>query len=216
MDEFIAHAQTRRYPAGHLLFCKGDPGDKLFAILSGQVRISALSEFGQEVILNILGPGEIFGEIALLDGKDRTANASTIGDCELVTIGRGDFLSFLAHHPEVNQRMLEVLCARLRWVSESYEDVVFRRLPHRLARKILFLTEHFGEAGKGAVRISVPLSQQELGNMIGATRESINKQLRQWVRAGLVTYADGHISVLNSTEISRIAKREDEADGDPP
>ena len=111
---------------------------------------------------------------------------------------------------------LRVLCARLRWVSESYEDVVFRRLPHRLARKILFLTEHFGEAGKGAVRISVPLSQQELGNMIGATRESINKQLRQWVRAGLVTYADGHISVLNSTEISRIAEREDEADGDPP
>ena len=106
--------------------------------------------------------------------------------------------------------MLEVLCARLRWVSESYEDVVFRRLPHRLARKILFLAENFGEAGKGTVRISVPLSQQELGNMIGVTRESINKQLRQWAHAGLVAYADGHISVLNSTEISRIAKRDDE------
>jgi len=206
MDDFIAHAQIQRYPAGYLLFSKGDPGDSLFAILSGQVRIGALSELGKEVILNILGPGEIFGEIALLDGKDRTASASTIGDCELVTIARGDFLSFLARHPHVTQRMLEVLCARLRWVSESYEDVVFRRLPHRLARKILFLAENFGEVDNGVVRISMSLSQQELANMTGATRESINKLMRRWEGAGLVSYEHGHISVLDSARLNRIAE----------
>jgi CRP/FNR family cyclic AMP-dependent transcriptional regulator len=206
MDEFIARAQTRNYPAGHMLFSKGDPGDSLFTILSGQVRISVLSEAGKEVILNILGSGEIFGEIALLDGNARTASASTIGDCELVTISRQDFLSFLARHPQVNQRLLEVLCARLRWVSTSYEDLLFLRLPHRLARKVLFLAENFGESDQGAIRTSVPLSQQELANMTGATRESINKLMRQWERGGIVAYKEGHISILDLRELSRIAE----------
>jgi CRP-like cAMP-binding protein len=214
MDEVLQHAHTQRLAPNQLLFAKGDPGDGLFAVLSGQIKISTLSESGKEVVLNILGPGEIFGEIALLDGKARTANAHAIGASELLVLPRLDFLRFLERHPQVNRRLLEVLCARLRWVSESYEDVVFKRLANRLAKKLAVLAEHFGEAGEGGgVTIALPLPQQELANMVGATRESVNKQMRLWEDAGLIAYDQGRITVLDLARLAEIAESEEDEAG---
>jgi len=217
MDEVLRHARTRRLQPDQLLFAKGDPGDGLLVVLSGQIKISTLSEAGKEVILNILGPGEIFGEIALLDGKERTANAHAIGACELLVLPRPDFMRFLERHPQVNRRLLEVLCARLRWVSESYEDVVFKRLPNRLAKKLVLLAEHFGEACEDGRRIALQLPQQELAKMVGATRESANKHMRLWEDAGLIAYRQGYITVLDLARLAEIAKsEEDDAATDSP
>jgi CRP-like cAMP-binding protein len=209
MDELMRLVHVKHLPPDHLLFQKGDPGDSLFAVLSGQIKISTLSEFGKEVILNILGPGEIFGEIALLDGKERTADASTIGPSELLFIARPNFMRFLEGHPRVALRLLDVLCSRIRWVSESYEDVVFKRLPSRLAKKSVLLAGHFGEVRGDGVSITLRLPQQELANMVGATRESVNKQMRLWEDAGLITYQHGHITVLNLARLSEIAESDE-------
>jgi CRP-like cAMP-binding protein len=217
MDEALQHAHIRRLPSSHLLFEKGDPGDGLFAILNGQIKISTLSESGKEVILNILGPGEILGEIALLDGKERTANAHAIETCELLVLPRPDFMRFLERHPQVALGLLEILCARLRWVSESYEDVVFKRLPNRFAKKLVLLVEHFGEACEDGMKITLQLPQQELASMVGATRESVNKQMRLWEDAGLIAYQHGRITVLDQARLSEIAgSEEDQAISDLP
>jgi CRP-like cAMP-binding protein len=222
LDEVLQYARTHSLAPSQELFAKGDPGDGLFAVLSGQIKISTLSESGKEVVLNILGPGEIFGEIALLDGKARTANAHAIGASELLVLPRPDFLRFLERHPQVSWRLLDVLCARLRWVSESYEDVVFKRLANRLAKKLVVLAEHFGEtgeegqagdgdaAGSGGRRIALPLPQQELANIVGATRESVNKQMRLWEDTGLIAYDQGRITVLDLARLAEIAESEED------
>ncbi len=145
----------------------------------------------------------------MLDGKERTADASAIGPSELLFIARPNFMRFLEGHPRVALRLLDVLCSRIRWVSESYEDVVFKRLPNRLAKKLVLLAETFGEARDGGIRIGLRLPQQELANMVGATRESINKQTRTWEAAGLITYQHGHITVLNLARLSEIAESEE-------
>ena len=209
MDELMRLVHVERLPPDHLLFQKGDPGDSLFAVLSGQIKISTRSKVGKEIILNFLGPGEIFGEIALLDGRERTADASTIAPSELLFITRPNFMSFLKDHPQVALRLLDVLCSRIRWVSESYEDVIFKRLPNRLAKKSVLLAGHFGEARGGGVSITLHLTQQALANMVGATRESVNKQMRLWEDEGLITYQDGHITILNLARLSEIAESDE-------
>jgi CRP/FNR family cyclic AMP-dependent transcriptional regulator len=195
LDELLKFAKLRRARAGEVLFQKGDPGDGLLAILKGRIRISTLSEEGKEVVLNILGPGELFGEIALIDGKERSADASVMENAELVVIDARDFTPFLAARPELATRLLVFLCQRIRWVSNLYEDAIFRHLPARLAKHLLWLSTSFGTRTDAGTRINIKLSQQDLGNLMGTTRESVNKQMRQWTTDGLITVDRGYITV---------------------
>ena len=195
LDQLLQFAKLRRARAGEVLFQKGDAGDGLMAIMKGRIRISTLSEDGKEVVLNILGRGELFGEIALIDGKERSADASVIEDAELVVIDARDFMPFLAARPELATRLLVLLCQRIRWVSNLYEDAVFRHLPARLAKHLLWLADSFGSDTKAGKRIGIKLSQQDLGNLMGTTRESVNKQMRQWIDDGLVTVERGYITI---------------------
>jgi len=195
LDQILAFARTRRYGTGEILFQKGDPGDGLLAILGGRIRISALSEDGREVVFNLLGPGDLFGEIALLDGKERTANATAVEPSELLVIGRSDFMPFIQSRPDLCTRLLAVLCERVRWVSDLYEDAVFLNLPARLAKRLLRLAATNGERTAAGTRITIKLSQQELGNYMGTTRESINKHLRAWQNDGIIAIERGHIVI---------------------
>jgi len=195
LDQLLKFAKLRRARAGEVLFQKGDPGDGLLGILKGRIRISTLSEEGKEVVLNILGPGELFGEIALIDGKERSADASVMEDAELVVIDVRDFMPFLSSRPELATRLLVFLCQRIRWVSNLYEDAIFRHLPARLAKHLLWLSESFGARTEAGTRINIKLSQQDLGNLMGTTRESVNKQMRQWTADGLITVERGYITI---------------------
>ena len=187
LDDLLGHAQFRRYKRGESLFRKGDPGDALLAVILGKIRISTLSAKGQEVVLNMLGPGDVFGEIAFLDGKPRTADAAVVEDTGLLTLERKSFLPYLEENPKVAIKLLGVLCERLRWVSDSFEDIVFLELPARLAKRLLRLTENFGHQEPSGLRIDLKLSQQELGHMTGVTREAVNKVLRIWEKEGILT-----------------------------
>jgi CRP/FNR family transcriptional regulator, cyclic AMP receptor protein len=177
-------------------------------VLAGQVRISSPSPDGREIVLNMINAGEVFGEIALLDGKDRTADAVAQTDCELLVIERRSFVPFLTSNPEVALRLLAVLCDRLRRTTEQVEDMLFRDLPSRLAKKLLNLAAASDERTAGGARIATRLSQREIGTMVGMSRESVNKQLRQWQLDGIVASEQGCILLIDERALQNLAEPE--------
>lgn len=203
-------AQTRRYQTNGSVFMKGDPGNSMMAVLSGRVRICAYSAGGREVVLNVIGPGEVFGEIAMIDGGERTADAFAMEPTELLVLKRRDFMPFLERNPQVCVRLLEVMCRRLRWTSEQLEDVNFLDLRSRLAKRLLYLADHHGEgtaaaggSGTGA-GVGVRISQHMLASMIGTSREAVNKQLRFWEEEGVIDVRRGAITVLKRDRLQSI------------
>jgi CRP-like cAMP-binding protein len=201
-----AYAATRLVPADTTLFSKGDPGDALYAVCTGTVKITVPSVDGREAMFNLLHSGEIFGEIALLDGQPRTADAVTMTDCELMVIERRDFMAFVHSEPKVALKLIELLCARLRWASEHFEEVVFLNLPTRLARTLLRLEERDGEP---ALQQKVAVTQQQLSLMLGVTRESINKQLSAWGKRNWIRLERGGIVVLARDSLQAVAARQE-------
>jgi CRP/FNR family cyclic AMP-dependent transcriptional regulator len=202
LRRLCAYAKTRKVRRGTTIFAKGDPGTALFAVRNGIVKISAPSPDGREAVFNLLHADEIFGEIALLDGQSRTADAIAVTDCELMAINRRDFLAFVQDEPKVALRLIELLCARLRFASEHLEEVVFMGLPARLARTLLRLAED-GNAPAQDKKLSI--TQRDISQMMGTTRESINKQLRAWAKNGWVEMRRGSIIVLNPQALGAVA-----------
>lgn len=204
MEELLSLATIEQFGADNVIFHKGDPGDRLYAILSGRVSINTVSREGKEITLNILDPGEVFGEIAVLDGKRRTAGAVAKQPTKLVRIGRAEFLSFLERHPKFSLRVIEVLCERLRWTSDIIEDAVFLDIPRRLAKRLLILIERQGQPVEGGVKIDMKLSQEDLGHMVGATRESVNKGIRALIQSAVISHDGGYIIVHDIDFLERL------------
>ncbi len=204
-DQLLALGVERRFNDGQLIFQRGDPGNSMMLALHGQVRISILSEEGKELVFNTIQPGECFGEIALLDGQPRSADATAVGPCVLFTLARTDFIPFLQRHPQTMLSLLAVLCERLRTTSMFMERLVFQNLPARLARLLLNLAETHGTPVPAGIRIAHKISQQEIGNLIAASRESVNKQLRTWRSGRLLTVEQGCLILLQPTALDRLA-----------
>jgi CRP-like cAMP-binding protein len=202
LEQLVSYARTRRVPAGTTLFSKGDPGTELFAVSAGTVKISVPAPDGREAMFNLLHPGEIFGEIALLDGRPRTADAMAMTDCELTVIERRDFLAFVLGEPNVALQLISLLCERLRIASAHHEEVVFLDLPTRLARILLQLADQ-NEAGAEEPKLKI--TQLEISQMLGLTRESVNKQLRAWAKRGLIALERGGIVVYRLAALAAIA-----------
>jgi CRP/FNR family transcriptional regulator, cyclic AMP receptor protein len=190
IGQLLAHARIETFRPRQQVFQKGAPGLGLLAVLKGKVRISSVGPDGNQVVLNIIDQGQVFGEIALLDGKDRTADAVAMGECELLAIDRRDFVPFVRANPEVALRLLSVMCERLRRTTEQVEDMIFLDAPHRLAKKLLQLVD-------AEAKPAITMSQRELGNMIGLSRESINKQLKAWQQEGVLAIEQGTITILD-------------------
>jgi CRP-like cAMP-binding protein len=199
------YAQPVRHAADEVIFQHGDPGDSMMAVVRGRVKICRYSLDGKELVLNIIKPGEVFGEIALLDGEPRTADAVAMETCDLLILRRGDFLPYLERHPHVAQRVIGVLCQRLRRTSSHFEDSMFLEAPARLARALLHLAEILGVAAKGGVCIDIRLSQQQLGAIVGLTRESVNKWLGEWQRAGWIAVKQGYVTLLDASALAGLA-----------
>lgn len=204
-DRLVKFAKTKRVEARETVFCKADAGQQMFAIISGRVKMSTLSEDGKEMVFGILGPGEIFGEISLLDGKERTATITAIEPSELLVIERRDFIPFLEKYPEVAIRLLAVLALRLRMTDELFEDTLFRNLPSRLAKKLLTLAKHYGRETGSGTEIGLKLSQTEIGSLVGTSRESVNKQMRSWEHDGLIVCKKGYITIRRPRELEALS-----------
>jgi CRP/FNR family cyclic AMP-dependent transcriptional regulator len=203
-------ARPRRIGSGTTLFVKGDPGTALFAVVSGTVKITVPSIDGREVTFNLLHAGDIFGEIALLDGQPRTADAIAATDCELMVIERRDFLGFVHGEPKVAMQLIELLCARLRVACAQMEEVVFLNLPARLARLLLRLLE---ENAAAADKNKLSITQQDISGILGTTRESVNKHLQIWARRGVIALKRGTILVLVPRALAALVSGDDDGNG---
>lgn len=189
---------------GEVIFRIGSPGDIMMAVVTGTVRIVATSPQGKEIVLGDLKAGEVFGEIALLDGGERSADAVALTKCELLALERRDLMAALQRNPEACLRLLEVVCKRLRETDERITEIAFFELPVRLA-KVLLRTAAAPGAAARAANPKVALSQRELGNMIGGTRESVNRCLRDWQRRGIIRLAKGWIILEDTAALTELA-----------
>ena len=200
VERLVLHALTRKVKRGTLLFRKGDAGRNLYAVCAGAVRVSAPSDQGKDAIFNLIVPGEIFGEVAFLDGGPRTADAVMIESGELMVVERRDFLPLLQDYPELALRLLEVLCGRLRRTSQQVEDIVFLGLEPRLAKALLHLYDH--SSFKASQKFKV--TQRDISQLIGASRESVNKQLRSWERRKWLKLKRGGLAILAPDVLRRL------------
>lgn len=179
--QLAARAVFSRLPKGSAVFSKGDRGSNLYVLLTGAIRISAASADGKEGYLYCVFPGDVFGEVGMLDGKQRTTDAVAMEASEMIAIERRDFLPVLRASPDLAMRLINVLCAHLRKSSEAVEDIACLNLPRRLAKALLSLHE---ESNQPKV---IRITQNHISQMIGATRESTNKQLQVWKRMNILT-----------------------------
>src|ERR1700710_297570 len=211
LDQLCRYAKHTTLKRGAAICSKGYPGNSLFAVVSGTVKISTSSADGRSAIFNLIGAGEIFGEVALLDGLARTADATANTNCEIFVIDRREFLPFVRSQPELAMKFIELLCTRLRWTSDQVEQVILQNLPGRLASALIRLTEKQKAEPKGR---TIAITQQEISEMVGMTRESINKQLRVWAARDRVRLEHGAIVVLDAEPLQALAEAGPGSEGD--
>jgi CRP-like cAMP-binding protein len=206
IDRLAACAVGKSVPHGTSIFAKGDPGSSLFAIRQGKVKITVPSVDGHDPVINSICKGDVFGEIALLDGRPRSADAVADTDCELFVIERRDFLPLMREEPDIAFKMIEILCAKLRRTTEHAESLMFLHLPGRLAKALLGRCELDERTGER----KVAATQKDLGNFIAMSRESTNRQLRIWQEQKWVRLERGAIVILSTEALERIAESDAE------
>lgn len=203
IDTLAGFLRLRRHPKGSIVFHKGDPGTTLYIVQSGEVKLTLSSAGGNEIILALVGSGGFFGELALLDGEARSANAVARIACELLALEREHLLRFLEQRPRAAASLLAALSRRLRRTTELVHEAAFLDVPARLASVLLQLTEARSQPGPDGIVRSPRLTQGELAELIGATRVSINKWLGIYEREGLIRCHKGLVTVLRPEELRR-------------
>jgi CRP-like cAMP-binding protein len=199
--ELAAQAVLRSFGASEPICRLGDPGLSMMAVVTGTVRISLPSMKGKEIILADLPAGELFGEIAMLDGKPRSADATALTKCELLVLERRHVIPFLEKNPAICLKLTEILCARIRRSDERMADIAFLDLPTRLAKVLL------NHPGKTLGPAKLSLLQRELAEMAGGTRENVNRCLREWQRRGIVELKGGWTTILKADELRRFVEQ---------
>jgi CRP/FNR family transcriptional regulator, cyclic AMP receptor protein len=199
----LAFSRTERFSAGQVIFRRGEPGQSMMTVISGRIKISVSSSEGKEAVLAILGRGEVLGEMSLLDGKERSADATAMEAGEALSIHRRDFIPFLERNPAICIRMLAILSNRLRRTSGMVEDRSFLDLPGRLAKTLIDLGKADGTETEDGLRVETHMSQRNFGAMLGASRETINKQLRAWQDEGLILTGRGYVVLVDPRRLAR-------------
>jgi CRP/FNR family transcriptional regulator, cyclic AMP receptor protein len=200
---FLRHTFDR----GEMIFRQGDQGVHLYLVESGRIKITTLAPDGREAFVAIIGPGQVFGELSLFEGQQRTADARTMEPTVLHALAHDDFRPYVAAHPEVAWELLRVLARMVRRQDQAIQDMVFLDVGGRVARRLLDLSNQHGEpAGEGAVRIDVPITQEELAQMVGASRESVNKALGSFMDRGWVTLEGRHYIIADADALQKRLK----------
>lgn len=198
--------RSRRYSKGEVIFHQGDVGTALYILRKGQVNIRLSSDDGKEVILALLDRGDVFGELALLDDEPRSTDAVAREEADLLSLQREDFRKFLDARPQVAMRLLSALSRLVRRVTQLVHDTTFLDARTRLVRVLLELAENQGRPSTEGVVIAHKLTQSELANLCGLTRESTNKWLRFYVREGLLSYEGGQITLVKPERLNQEAE----------
>ncbi|ACQ78870.1 transcriptional regulator, Crp/Fnr family [Beutenbergia cavernae DSM 12333] len=189
---------------GEVLFREGEPGDRLFVIASGKVKLGHTAPDGRENLLAILGPGEIVGELSLYDPGARTATATALAPSNLLELDNPDLVALLEDHPSLARQLLRSLAQRLRRTNNALADLVFSDVPGRVAKALLDLSHRFGRPVPGGIRVPHDLTQEELAQLVGASRETVNKSLAEFSARGWIQL-DGRAVVL--LDVPRLERR---------
>jgi CRP/FNR family cyclic AMP-dependent transcriptional regulator len=198
--------RDRTLPRGEALFAEGDPGDALHVVVDGKVKICRTAPDGRENVVAVLGPGDLLGELSLFDAQPRAASAVAVADTTLATLPDRDFRSWLAEHPAAALVLLEALAVRLRQTNEAMADLVFTDVPGRVAKALLSLAGKFGAVdGDGATRVAHDLTQEELAQLVGASRETVNKALADFAARGWLRVDGKAVVLLDADRLSRRA-----------
>lgn len=187
-----------------VLFHEGDPGDRVYVITEGKVKLGRTSGDGRENLLAVLGPGEMFGELSLFDPGPRNATATAVSEAVLVGLGSDDLGTWLTGRPDVAQQLLRALARRLRRTNETLADLVFSDVPGRVAKAFLDLSERFGRPTEDGLRVAHDLTQEELAQLVGASRETVNKALADFASRGWLRLEARAVILI---DIDRLRKR---------
>lgn len=204
--QVLPFIRAKTYKSGQVIFRRGDPGSSMMVVADGRVKIRSTSVENREVVFNLIERGDVFGEIALVDGHARTADAVAMGRTVLYVLERRDFLPLVRGNPEMAMHLLATLCTRLRRTSEQVEDLVFLAQPARLAKALLWLAKRYGRPSENGLQIDLKLSQRELGTFVGVRRESMNRQLGLWRSQGLLALQQGVITIRDAAAFEVLAE----------
>jgi CRP/FNR family transcriptional regulator, cyclic AMP receptor protein len=199
-----AGVSTVHLNRGERLFSEGDTGDKLYIILSGKIKLTKAAPDGRENLLSVHGPGEMFGELSLFDPIPRTSSASAVTNAELAGVAHEDLRSWLTTRPQVAMHLLQALARRLRRINEVKADLVFTDVPGRVAKALLDLAERFGQPTPAGIQVNHDLTQEELAQLVGASRETVNKALADFAARGWLQLAAKSVLL---TDVDRLRKR---------
>ena len=188
------------------LFAEGDQGDRLYVILEGKITLGRTSSDGRENLLAILGPGEMFGELSLFDPGPRTATATSVGESRLIGLGHQALEPWLLQHPAVAQKLLNALARRLRRTNETLADLVFSDVPGRVAKALLDLSTRFGRPADDGILVAHELTQEELAQLVGASRETVNKALADFAGRGWLRLEARAVVLMDVERLRRRAR----------
>ncbi|MDQ6793340.1 MAG: Crp/Fnr family transcriptional regulator [Chloroflexota bacterium] len=208
LDALGRTMRAQRFKRGEVVFHVGDPGDALFVVTSGAVKITLPSEAGDEAILATLRPGDFFGELALLDGAPRSATAAALEPTDTLVLPRAGFRELVSAQPAIRDALFAALAAELRRLTVHVEELHFLDIAGRLAARLARLSDEQGIAGlDGTIRLDAPLTQTDLASMVGCTRQSVNKLLGLFVSDGLLVLERDAIVVLDVEGLRRASRR---------
>ncbi len=203
LDSSMTSVSIRR---GETLFSEGDEGRELFVVTSGKVKLGRTSPDGRENLLAILGPSQMFGELSLFDPGPRSATATAVNDVELRSLSHEALLPLLGDHPEVARALLHQLAARLRRTNEVVGDLVFSDVPGRVAKALLDLASRFGRKADDGIHVNHDLTQEELAQLVGASRETVNKALADFSARGWLRLEPRSVVIMDIDRLKRRAR----------
>lgn len=205
-ERLIESMTVRECLKGDEIFHEGDRGDSLYVLTTGKVKLGRSSSDGRESLIAVLGPGEMFGELSLFDPGPRLTSATAVNDTRLIALHNKDLRSFIAEHPEVGMQMLAGLARRLRRTNEGMSDLVFTDVPGRVAKALLDLSRRFGQPTEEGTRVNHDLTQEELAQLVGASRETVNKALADFAARGWITLGAKSVTLLVTDRLVRRAR----------
>ena len=191
---------------GEHLFLEGQDGDRLYVVLDGKMKLTRAAADGRENLLSVLGPGEMFGELSLFDPRPRTSSASAVTDVTLAALGHDALRAWLLEHPEASMHMLRQLARRLRRANDVTADLVFTDVPGRVAKNLLDLADRFGQQENDGLHVHHDLTQEELAQLVGASRETVNKALADFAARGWLQISARSVLILDAERLRKRAR----------
>ncbi len=194
------------FPRAHVIFAEGEPGDRLYIIVSGKVKIGRRSGDGRENLLAVFGPSDMFGELSIFDPGPRTSTATTVTELRAVTMDRAALHEWIGKRPEIADQLLRVIARRLRRTNNMLADLIFTDVPGRVAKALLQLAQRFGSQEAGMLRVTHDLTQEEIAQLVGASRETVNKALADFAHRGWLRLEGKSVLIQEPDRLARRAR----------